>query len=62
MDHRDAFDAIRLVYHSDIPDALLREVIEKAIRDHREETESQKDEDEARLSGPEKEAGAQGQR
>ena len=30
MDDRQAFDAIRLVFHSDIPDALLRDVLEKA--------------------------------
>jgi hypothetical protein len=42
MDHRDAFDAIRLVFHSDIPDALLRDVLEKAIKNHRDETASQR--------------------
>jgi hypothetical protein len=37
MDHREAFDAVRLVFHSDIPDALLRKVIEEAIKNHRDE-------------------------
>jgi len=48
MDHHEAFDAVRLVFHSDIPDALLRRVIEEAIQNHRDETESQKDEAESR--------------
>jgi hypothetical protein len=52
MDHKDAFDAVRLVFHSDIPDALLRDVIEKAIKSHREEMESQ------RMPETAKEAGA----
>ncbi|MGO9591956.1 MAG: hypothetical protein ACLP3K_18150 [Candidatus Acidiferrales bacterium] len=37
MDDRQAFDAIRLVFHSDIPDALLRDVLEKAIKNHKDE-------------------------
>ncbi len=40
MDHRGAFDAIRLVFHSDIPDALLRDVLEKAIKNHKDEMAS----------------------
>ena len=40
MDDRQAFDAIRLVFHSDIPDALLRDVLEKAIKNHRDEMTS----------------------
>jgi hypothetical protein len=47
MDHHEAFEAVRLAFHSDVPDALLRRVIEQAIRNHQEETESQKDEVEA---------------
>ena len=42
MDHREAFDAIRLVFHSDIPDALLRDVLEKAIKDHKDEMASRR--------------------
>jgi hypothetical protein len=42
MNHHEAFDAVRLVFHSDIPDALLPEVIEKAIRDHRDEMDSRR--------------------
>ncbi|MGA8872294.1 MAG: hypothetical protein WB460_14200 [Candidatus Acidiferrales bacterium] len=37
MDHHEAFDAIRLVFHSDIPDTLLRDVLEKAIKNHKDE-------------------------
>ena len=60
MEHKDAFDAVRLVFHSDIPDALLRDVIEKAIKNHREETESHKDEMESqRVSEAAKGAGAE---
>jgi hypothetical protein len=40
MDHHEAFDAIRLVFHSDIPDALLRDVLEKAIKNHKDEMAS----------------------
>ncbi len=40
MDDREAFEAIRLVFHSDIPDALLRDVLEKAIKNHRDEMAS----------------------
>jgi hypothetical protein len=58
MDHREVFDAIRLVFHCDVPDALLREVIEKAIKDHRQEAGSRRDEMELeRESKSEKEAG-----
>jgi hypothetical protein len=48
LDHNEVFDAIRLAFHCDVPDALLREVIEKAIKDHKEETESRGDERESR--------------
>jgi hypothetical protein len=42
MDDREAFDAIRLVFHSDIPDALLRDVLEKAIKNHKDEMASRR--------------------
>jgi hypothetical protein len=48
MDHNEVFEAIRLVFHSDIPDALLRDVIEKAIKNRRDEMESHRDEMESR--------------
>ena len=53
MDHKDAFDAVRLVFHSDIPDALLRDVIEKAIKNHREETDSRRESKTAKGAGAE---------
>jgi len=53
MDHKDAFDAVRLVFHSDIPDALLRDVIEKAIKNHREEMDSRRESKTAKGAGAE---------
>ena len=53
MDHKDAFDAVRLVFHSDIPDALLRDVIEKAIKNHREEMDSRREAEAAKGAGAE---------
>ena len=59
MDPHEVYDAIRLVFHSDIPDALLRDVIEKAVRDHSEQLESRVDEMEARrMSATAKEGSA----
>jgi hypothetical protein len=59
MDHHEAFEAVRLAFHSDVPDALLRRVIEQAIRNHQEETASQKDEVESERD-PETAKGAGG--
>jgi hypothetical protein len=54
MDDREAFDAIRLVFHSDIPDALLRDVLEKAIKNHRDEMASRQSATDAGMETPSK--------